>query len=79
MRAVWRRRLGQGERGVDDVGGAGLGGDRAGVADLAAALGVERGLVEEDLDRLAGARRRRDGGSTATSSDVEHGDALSVT
>ena len=42
--------VGQGERRVEDLGRAGLGADRAAVADLAAALGVERRAVEEDLD-----------------------------
>ena len=44
--------VGEGERRVDDLGSAGLGGDRAGVADLATALGVERCLVDEDLDQF---------------------------
>ena len=42
--------VGQGERRVEDLDGAGLGADRAAVADLATALGVERRAVEEDLD-----------------------------
>ncbi len=41
----------QRERRVEHLGRAGLGGDGSGVADLAAALGVERSAVEEDLDR----------------------------
>ena len=45
---------GQGRHGVVDEGGARLGDDGADVAHLAAALGVERGAVEEDL-HLAGA------------------------
>src|SRR5690606_16178649 len=41
--------------------GAGVGADPAGVADLAAALGVERGAVEDDLDLVAlGGGRRGD-------------------
>ena len=40
---------GQGGHGVVDDRGARLGDDGAGVADLAAALGVEGGAVEEDL------------------------------
>ena len=63
MRAVWRRRLGRANVVSIDLGGAGLGGDRTGVADLAAALGVERGLVEEDLDEL---------GVAITARHVEH-------
>ncbi len=51
---------GQGERGVEHLGRAGLGGDRAGVADLAAALGVERGAVEEDLDGAVGPASTRE-------------------
>ena len=43
----------QRERRIEHFGRAGLGGDRSGVADLAAALGVERGPVEEDLDVVA--------------------------
>ena len=42
----------QGERGVDHVGRAGLGGDDARVTHLATALGVERRLVEEDLHQV---------------------------
>ena len=41
---------GEGERGVEHLGLAAFGPDRAGVADLTAALGVERGAVEEQLD-----------------------------
>ena len=44
----------EGERRVDDLGAPGRGGDRAGVADLAARLGVEGRPVEEDLDRPVG-------------------------
>ena len=49
---------GQGADGVVDVGPAGVGDDRPGVADLAAALGVEGGAVQEDLGhaRLGPAR-----------------------
>ena len=41
-----RQRVG----GVEHLGAAGVGADRAGVADLAAGLGVERRAVEEDDD-----------------------------
>ena len=53
---------GQGERGVEHLGPAGVGDDRAGVADLATRLGVERRAVEEDLD---GAGRVAVGGVAA--------------
>ena len=42
----------QRERRVEHLGPPGLGDDRAGVADLAARLGVERRAVEEDLDLI---------------------------
>ena len=41
----------QREGGVEHHGPPGLGRDGAGVADLAAGLGIERGAVEEDVDR----------------------------
>ena len=44
--------VGQGERRVEHLDGTGLGADRAAVADLAAALGVERRAVEEHLDEV---------------------------
>ena len=44
-----------------------VGGDGAGVADLAAALGVERGAIEEDLD---GALARRPGSTASTVASV---------
>ena len=66
-RADVAAQVGQGERGVEHLGRAGLGGDRAGVADLAAALGVERRAVEEDLDRARAspAAARRTASTTA--------------
>jgi hypothetical protein len=51
----------EGERGVSDLGGAAVGGDRAGVADLTAALGVERRAVEEQLDAVVVGGRRDHG------------------
>ena len=42
---------GQGERGVEHLRLTGVGAHRAGVADLPAALGVERRAIEEQLDR----------------------------
>ena len=58
-----RCRCSPGQRvgGVEHLGRAGRGGDGAGVADLAAGLGVEGGAVEEDAD-LVGALRARDDG-----------------
>ena len=44
-----------GQHRVLDLGHAGLGDDGAGVADLTAALGVEGGAIEEDLDHPAAA------------------------
>ncbi len=53
---------GQRVRGVVDLGEAGVGADRAGVADLAARLRVEGSAVEEDLDDavLVGGEHRED-------------------
>jgi hypothetical protein len=51
---VWRCRPGQGVGGVDDLDDARRGADGAGVADLAARLGVERRPVEEHLDGAVG-------------------------
>ena len=44
--------VGQGERRVEDLCRPRLGGDRAAVADLTAALGVERRAIEEHLDEV---------------------------
>ena len=41
---------GQGERGVDHLGEPSVGADRAGVADLATRLRIERAAVDEELD-----------------------------
>ena len=70
--------VGQRERRVEHLGPTGVGGDRAGVADLATRLGVERRAIEEDLDadrRRPGARRAR--AACVSSADVAHelGDA----
>ena len=58
---------GQRERGVEHARPTPVvGDDRAGVADLAAALGVERGAVEEDLDGPRAVRRRSPGSTAST-------------
>ena len=58
---------GSGERGVEHLGRAGLGRDRARVADLPAALGVERGVLQEHLDVTAvGALEHADARATST-------------
>ncbi len=63
--------VGQGERRVEHLDDAGLRADRAAVADLATALGVERRAVEEDLEEvLAALARCRDDRQHAGLGDV---------
>ena len=58
--------VGQGERRVEDLDDAGLGADRAAVADLATALGIERRAVEEDLEEVLAAARPMPGRTAST-------------
>ncbi len=53
MRGDVAAQPGEGERRVEHLGDAGVGRDRAGVAHLSAALGVEGRAVEEQLDGVA--------------------------
>ena len=61
---------GRADDGVVDEGRARLGDDGAGVADLAPALGVERGAVEEDLG-LTGVVRVQSASTATTRAGAE--------